>query len=868
MSIAEKICRKFQIDPFIDCEDCRTLFVVSKCSSMNLFFTRIFQQLNASNGIYETNRALSFLFTLIVVRRRSSTRSLFEQVFPYLFNMKSNEFLLEPNVQMISSMITILFTLEFNSTNQILPLKSWKTNSFDSSNRNKVVVFPQEFSLVELLQKFFDFASSEIFAVELVRPVNYFVRWLQTNIAAFSRTVPQLKVFLKPKLVKSNRKFFIFLSSNNFLVCSARPDRAFLSQRLHCRTFSQHSRLQPGNRARIRGYGHHERLLTTENKTVEVEQPATPAELLSELRWKLNEINQRQRLNEKYSLHLRWSLVKTKNRTVLFDQPTFLTRYFVFMNKNPKTRSLVIGERAVLGPKPMCTLSKEDNLDQNVEAASWRVAPIIVVWKERGSRHFVRVDWKKAEPIFSEVNDSIKKTLCRIDFPVERRIRLDKEKTRFFRANFQISMEIEDERESRSDKQVRTNFFFVSNCENRIFSNFAPRKKRRSGENIFRSEPSDEKKTNKTSNFWKRKVKRRKKNRFATKISLSLSTNERFSSLSNRFFSSLRTGFVLDPQHFIYHYWLLIISLAVIYNCLFIPFRYSFSRIDEKLRWLWLSLDYSSDLIYLIDIFVQSRTGSSKRRETRTYRKIVSVCSIVRRILQSWTLRPKSRRSLSELLFITVILSSRCVVDRAERLSFLFASFPICFDRSFKSIHSDKSTRRVPRTDRISNSFSQRLQNFCFSLFHVDFDSLVRTFTEQRQNSVFFHFFFFFNLGTVVLIFCSVNIWVSAPTSGFYRQQRTTSRCQCFTRIVSIGRHFCSAPSAMFRCQKNESNMFSFCSTLWSVLTSSFESMDFVSSIVDLGILIFATIIGSLGTMISSQNQSGNDSIRDEVFFS
>lgn len=43
--------------------------------------------------------------------------------------------------------------------------------------------------------------------------------------------------------------------------------------------------------------------------------------------------------------------------------------------------------------------------------------------------------------------------------------------------------------------------------------------------------------------------------------------------------------------------------------------------------------------------------------------------------------------------------------------------------------------------------------------------------------------------------------------------------------------------------------------------------MDFVSSIVDLGILIFATIIGSLGTMISSQNQSGNDSIRDEVFF-
>ncbi|UJR23852.1 hypothetical protein I4U23_026827 [Adineta vaga] len=69
------------------------------------------------------------------------------------------------------------------------------------------------------------------------------------------------------------------------------------------------------------------------------------------------------------------------------------------------------------------------------------------------------------------------------------------------------------------------------------------------------------------------------------------------------------TGFVIDPQHRLYHFWLAVISLAVSYNFLFIPVRYAFAELDRKYKYIWISLDYTFDLIYLIDIFFQSRTG-------------------------------------------------------------------------------------------------------------------------------------------------------------------------------------------------------------------------------------------------------------------
>jgi hypothetical protein len=71
----------------------------------------------------------------------------------------------------------------------------------------------------------------------------------------------------------------------------------------------------------------------------------------------------------------------------------------------------------------------------------------------------------------------------------------------------------------------------------------------------------------------------------------------------------LSTGFIIDPQNYLYHYWLGIISVAVAYNLLLIPARYSFDDLNKNYRIIWISLDYTFDFIYLIDIFFQSRTG-------------------------------------------------------------------------------------------------------------------------------------------------------------------------------------------------------------------------------------------------------------------
>ena len=89
------------------------------------------------------------------------------------------------------------------------------------------------------------------------------------------------------------------------------------------------------------------------------------------------------------------------------------------------------------------------------------------------------------------------------------------------------------------------------------------------------------------------------------------------------------TGFVLDPQHYVYHYWLGVISFAVVYNLLLIPARSSFDELDRDFRAIWIALDYTFDLIYLIDIFLQSRTGDFFSRSARTRRILLQDISVM-----------------------------------------------------------------------------------------------------------------------------------------------------------------------------------------------------------------------------------------------
>nr|XP_060623165.1 cyclic nucleotide-gated cation channel alpha-4 [Anolis sagrei ordinatus] len=68
-------------------------------------------------------------------------------------------------------------------------------------------------------------------------------------------------------------------------------------------------------------------------------------------------------------------------------------------------------------------------------------------------------------------------------------------------------------------------------------------------------------------------------------------------------------NWVLDPSGDDYYRWLLVMVAPITYNWIFLISRSCFSDLQEKYLFLWLALDYLSDLIYLVDIGVHFRTG-------------------------------------------------------------------------------------------------------------------------------------------------------------------------------------------------------------------------------------------------------------------
>ncbi|KAM9301414.1 cyclic nucleotide-gated channel alpha-3 isoform 2-T2 [Morus bassanus] len=67
--------------------------------------------------------------------------------------------------------------------------------------------------------------------------------------------------------------------------------------------------------------------------------------------------------------------------------------------------------------------------------------------------------------------------------------------------------------------------------------------------------------------------------------------------------------FVIDPSSNIYYHWLTIIAAPVFYNWCMLVCRACFDELQFDHIKLWLFLDYGSDIIYVLDTFVRFRTG-------------------------------------------------------------------------------------------------------------------------------------------------------------------------------------------------------------------------------------------------------------------
>ncbi|XP_077462423.1 cyclic nucleotide gated channel subunit alpha 1a [Stigmatopora argus] len=67
--------------------------------------------------------------------------------------------------------------------------------------------------------------------------------------------------------------------------------------------------------------------------------------------------------------------------------------------------------------------------------------------------------------------------------------------------------------------------------------------------------------------------------------------------------------FVINPAGNIYYNWLFIITLPVMYNWTMIIARACFEELQHNYILYWVLLDYTSDIIYVADMVVRTRTG-------------------------------------------------------------------------------------------------------------------------------------------------------------------------------------------------------------------------------------------------------------------
>uniref|UniRef100_G1P8D9 Cyclic nucleotide-gated channel alpha-2 n=1 Tax=Myotis lucifugus TaxID=59463 RepID=G1P8D9_MYOLU len=67
--------------------------------------------------------------------------------------------------------------------------------------------------------------------------------------------------------------------------------------------------------------------------------------------------------------------------------------------------------------------------------------------------------------------------------------------------------------------------------------------------------------------------------------------------------------FVIDPAGDWYYRWLFVVAMPVLYNWCLLVARACFSDLQKNYYLVWLVLDYYSDVVYIADLFVRLRTG-------------------------------------------------------------------------------------------------------------------------------------------------------------------------------------------------------------------------------------------------------------------
>uniref|UniRef100_A0AAY4DK29 Cyclic nucleotide-binding domain-containing protein n=1 Tax=Denticeps clupeoides TaxID=299321 RepID=A0AAY4DK29_9TELE len=66
---------------------------------------------------------------------------------------------------------------------------------------------------------------------------------------------------------------------------------------------------------------------------------------------------------------------------------------------------------------------------------------------------------------------------------------------------------------------------------------------------------------------------------------------------------------IMDPSADMYYHWLTVVACPAFYNLMLLVTRACFNELQSNYVKIWVVLDYTSDVIYYLDTFVRSRTG-------------------------------------------------------------------------------------------------------------------------------------------------------------------------------------------------------------------------------------------------------------------
>lgn len=66
---------------------------------------------------------------------------------------------------------------------------------------------------------------------------------------------------------------------------------------------------------------------------------------------------------------------------------------------------------------------------------------------------------------------------------------------------------------------------------------------------------------------------------------------------------------VIFPSSGAHYIWLVVISLAILYNMIMIIARMVFGQLQSDYWQIWIATDYVCDTVYILDIAVRFKTG-------------------------------------------------------------------------------------------------------------------------------------------------------------------------------------------------------------------------------------------------------------------